>query len=264
MNEEDPLKARLVDDAIDGRARRGQPPGLARADARRTCATCELLLNGGDVNVFGERVQRARAAPHRAVAWRRAARALPRGSRGAPRPRPGGALHAARAGELRPLRAACCRRSASRSGSTSRWSSGARVPLTDFAAAVAVAISLMFVTVLLASGSLALERDENTFGRLVRGPVSRTALLAEKVLLAVAGALPVTLLMLLAVGLFVDRRLGPLPPLGGRRSPSAAVAFAAHGHADRRARARGAGRLAAGLRAAAAGGVPRRWSRPAR
>ena len=76
------------------------------------------------------------------------------------------------------------------------------MPLTTFAAAVAVAVSLMFVTVLLASGALALERDQNTFGRLVRGPVSRTTLLAEKGLFAVAGALPVTLLMLLAVAVF--------------------------------------------------------------
>ena len=68
------------------------------------------------------------------------------------------------------------------------------MPLTTFAAAVAVAISLMFVTVLLASGSLALERDrEHVRAGWCAGPVSRTALLAEKVLLAAAGALPVTL-----------------------------------------------------------------------
>jgi ABC-2 type transport system permease protein len=79
---------------------------------------------------------------------------------------------------------------------------GARVPLTTFAAAVAVAVSLMFVTVLLASGALALERDQNTFGRLVRGPVSRTTLLVEKGAFALAGALPVTLLMLFVVALF--------------------------------------------------------------
>ena len=42
----------------------------------------------------------------------------------------------------------------------------------------------MFVTVLLAAGTLALEREENAFRRLVRGLVSPTALLAEKALLA--------------------------------------------------------------------------------
>ena len=61
----------------------------------------------------------------------------------------------------------------------------------------------MFVTVLLAAGALALEREQNTFTRLVRGPVSRAKLLAEKVVFAVAGSVPLTLLMLLAVAAFV-------------------------------------------------------------
>ena len=61
---------------------------------------------------------------------------------------------------------------------------GGTTPLDTFAVAVAVAVSLMFVTVLLAAGLLALEREENAFARLVRGLVSRTALLVEKVVLA--------------------------------------------------------------------------------
>ena len=39
----------------------------------------------------------------------------------------------------------------------------------------------MFVALLLAAGLLALEREQHAFGRLVRGLVSRTALLSEKV-----------------------------------------------------------------------------------
>ena len=46
-------------------------------------------------------------------------------------------------------------------------------PLDTFAVAVAAAVTLLFVTVLLVSGSLALEREENTFTRLTRGLVSR-------------------------------------------------------------------------------------------
>ena len=42
----------------------------------------------------------------------------------------------------------------------------------------------MFITVLLAAGALALEREENAFSRLVRGLVSRTGLLLEKAGLA--------------------------------------------------------------------------------
>ncbi len=62
----------------------------------------------------------------------------------------------------------------------------------------------MFVTVLLVAGSLALEREENAFGRLVRDLVSATALLAEKILLGVVVALVVTLLMLGGLEIFVN------------------------------------------------------------
>jgi ABC-2 type transport system permease protein len=80
---------------------------------------------------------------------------------------------------------------------------GHRTPLDAFAVSVSVTISLMFVTVLLASGMLALEREEHAFGRLVRGLVSRLGLLGEKVTLAAACASAVTLIMLCGIGLFV-------------------------------------------------------------
>jgi ABC-2 type transport system permease protein len=80
---------------------------------------------------------------------------------------------------------------------------GKRTPLDTFAVAIAVAISLMFVCVLLGAGMLALEREEQAFGRLVRGLVSREALLAEKVVLAAACGAVVALLMLAGIGAFV-------------------------------------------------------------
>ena len=52
---------------------------------------------------------------------------------------------------------------------------GGRNSLSSFAVALAVAVSVMFITLLLAAGTLALEREENTFPRLVRGLVSRSA-----------------------------------------------------------------------------------------
>ncbi|HEX4720028.1 MAG TPA: ABC transporter permease [Thermoleophilaceae bacterium] len=81
---------------------------------------------------------------------------------------------------------------------------GGKTPLDSFAVAVAVTVSLMFVTLLLAAGSLALEREENAFGRLVRGLVSRTALLAEKGLLAAGAAFIVALAMLAGLALFIN------------------------------------------------------------
>jgi ABC-type multidrug transport system permease subunit len=82
--------------------------------------------------------------------------------------------------------------------------SGGRTSLDDFAVAIAAAVSLMFITLLLAAGMLAVEREENAFPRLVRGLVSRTALLAEKAGLAAVCSTAVCLLMLVGLGLFVD------------------------------------------------------------
>jgi ABC-type transport system involved in cytochrome c biogenesis permease component len=80
---------------------------------------------------------------------------------------------------------------------------GSRTSLDAFAVVVAVALSLMLVTLLLAAGLLALEREEQAFGRLVRGLVSRTSLLLEKVVLSALCALAVTLLMLVGLAAFV-------------------------------------------------------------
>jgi hypothetical protein len=85
---------------------------------------------------------------------------------------------------------------------------GRRTPLDAFAVAVAVTVSLMFVCVLLASGLLALEREENTFTRLTRGLVGGGWLLTTKVTLAAACSFAVTLAMLLGVSLFVPLDYG--------------------------------------------------------
>jgi ABC-2 type transport system permease protein len=69
----------------------------------------------------------------------------------------------------------------------------------------------MFVTVLLAAGLLALEREEQAFGRLVRGLVTRTQLLTEKVVLSALCAVAVTLLMLFGLAAFVGLDWSRLP-----------------------------------------------------
>src|SRR5262249_2049611 len=79
-------------------------------------------------------------------------------------------------------------------------------PTDTYAVAIAVIVSLMFVTLLLASAMLALERSENTYARLVRGLISKTGLLSEKIVLSAACAAAVPLLMAAFVSLFV--RLG--------------------------------------------------------
>jgi ABC-2 type transport system permease protein len=77
-------------------------------------------------------------------------------------------------------------------------------PLDTFAISVAIAITLMFVTVLLVAGSLALEREENTFTRLTRGLVGRGALLIEKIGLGTLCSLVVALVLLGVLELFVS------------------------------------------------------------
>jgi hypothetical protein len=81
---------------------------------------------------------------------------------------------------------------------------GGSTSLNAFAVALAASVSLMFITLLLAAGMLAIEREENAFGRLVRGLVSRTALLVEKAGLAAVCSGAVCLLMLAGLSLFVD------------------------------------------------------------
>jgi ABC-2 type transport system permease protein len=88
---------------------------------------------------------------------------------------------------------------------------GKTTPADAYAVAIAVTVSLMFVALLLAAGMLALEREEHAFGRLVRGLVSRTGLLAEKTLLAGACGAAATLLMAIGVAAFSAPQWGRLP-----------------------------------------------------
>jgi ABC-2 type transport system permease protein len=85
----------------------------------------------------------------------------------------------------------------------SRLLHGRRTPLNTFAVVVAVSVSLMFVCVLLAAGGVALEREEHALARLLRGLVSREALLAEKALLAAGCAFAIAFAMLAGIGAFV-------------------------------------------------------------
>jgi ABC-type transport system involved in cytochrome c biogenesis permease component len=105
---------------------------------------------------------------------------------------------------------------------------GDRTSLDAFAVAVAVAVSLMFVTVLLAAGLLALEREEQAFGRLVRGLISRSALLTEKIVLSALCALAVTLVMLFGLAAFVGLDWSRIPAWLAALS-GGALGFAAMG-----------------------------------
>ena len=100
----------------------------------------------------------------------------------------------------------------------SRSLEGERTSLSSFAVALTVSVSIMFITLLLASGMLAIEREENAFARLVRGLVSRSGLLLEAGLAAVC-SLAVCLLMLAGLGLFVELFSGAASRSGSLASP---------------------------------------------
>jgi ABC-2 family transporter protein len=80
---------------------------------------------------------------------------------------------------------------------------GKTTPTDTYAVAIAVIVSLMFVALLLASAMLALERSENAYARLVRGLISKTGLLSEKIVLSAGCAAMVTLVMAACISLFV-------------------------------------------------------------
>ena len=80
---------------------------------------------------------------------------------------------------------------------------GRTTPTDSYAVTIAVIVSLMILTLLLAAGLLALERAEHAYTRLVRGLVSRVGLLAEKIALAAACGGIVAILMTAFLSFFV-------------------------------------------------------------
>ena len=80
---------------------------------------------------------------------------------------------------------------------------GATTPTATYAVAIAVTLSLMLLALMLAAGLLALERSEHAYSRLVRGLVTPSELLGEKVVVAGACAAVVALAMAAFVSLFV-------------------------------------------------------------
>ena len=201
VNEEDPVKAGLVDDRINSL--------LAEANLRISQEVSnvsnsylQILLNGGDFSFLGQGIQ--------VLGLKRSEQILRGIRQQLPANSPDldeldsvirfshlAAENLGAAGDLlnsvsQPIKI------------DKEVVSGDTPSLDTFAIAVAATITLMFVTVLLVAGSLALEREENAFARLTRGLVSKSALLGEKVLLGVVVAVVVTLLMLAGLGLFVD------------------------------------------------------------
>jgi hypothetical protein len=199
VNEEDPVKARLVNDRINSLLTQANLV-IARRIASEGRKLMGLLLNGGELSALGQTIQ--------ILGLRNTARILSalRPSLPAGPPRESldqllqfTTLTRANLGAAAPL----LTRLTQPIAVDKQVVNASTPPLDVFAIAVAATFTLAFVTVLLVAGSLALEREENAFPRLTRGLVSRSALLTEKVALGVAVGLVVTLLMLAGLSLFV-------------------------------------------------------------
>lgn len=81
--------------------------------------------------------------------------------------------------------------------------SGRTTPADSYAATIAVVVSLMLITLVLAASLLAIERSEHTYSRLVRKLLRPESVLGEKVALSAACAAVVALVMAAFVSTFV-------------------------------------------------------------
>ena len=205
VNEEDPVKARLVDDRISSLVTQANLR-LSKKVTRISANYLTLLLRGGSFNLLGQtlNVLGLKNTQHIIEQVRVA---LPRGS-----PLAGAVDKVIQFARLarqnldlaQPLLGAIGHPIEVKKEVVS----GSPPSLDAFAIAVAATVTLMFVTVLLVAGSLALEREENAFSRLTRGLVGRGALLGEKIALGVAVSILVTMLMLAGLSLFVHIEWG--------------------------------------------------------
>jgi len=201
VNEEDPVKKQLVDDRISSLLTEANLK-ISHQFSDVLLQYLDLLLKGGDFSFLGQTFQ-ILGLKNTEKLLNNVARQLPKnsGQRGSV-DRVVEFAHLARQnlGVANGLLASV----ASPIKVDKQVVSGAVPQLNTFAVAVAATMTLMFVTVLLVAGSLALEREENTFKRLTRGLVSKTGLLVEKVGLGVVCSLGVTLLMLAGLEIFLS------------------------------------------------------------
>ena len=198
VNEENPLKARVVDDRITALLAQANL-FIAKQIAKEGGHYLNLVVDGGDFDVLGQPVE---------ILGLRAVASILQSLRPAVPPSQRAELDrvirfATLARDNLDVTAPLIDRLAQPIVVHKQSVSAPTPPLEIFAIAVAATLTLTFVTLLLVAGSLALEREENTFPRLTGGLLSRTGLLAEKIGLGVVVGLVVTLLMLAGVQLFV-------------------------------------------------------------
>ena len=200
VNQEDPIKERLVDDRITSLLAQANLK-IAREVARISTSYLHLIQRGGTFSLLGQPIQvlgladsdRILRALRPAITSSPELAALDKVIR-----------FASLANQNLDLASPLLSSVAEPIKVDKQVISGETPPLDVFAVAVSATVTLMFVTVLLVAGSLALEREENAFSRLTRGLISRSGLLVEKVGLGMLLALVVTMLMLAGLEIFLS------------------------------------------------------------
>ncbi len=199
LNSKDPIERQFVDQAIKARLNDIEQ-AVSKQVLRVAVSDLQQVLSGGTLDFAGERFPLLGLRNSRTIVQRTVA-ALPRGSplRPALRQVVGFAdLAIEGLGFASPVLGSI---GAPLTVEQSELA-GRTTPTDSYAATIAVIVSLMFVTLLLAAGMLALERSENAYARLVR-MVSPWRLLWEKIVLAGGCAGLVALVMAIFLALFV-------------------------------------------------------------
>jgi ABC-type multidrug transport system permease subunit len=199
LNSNDPIERQFVDQAISTRLAEVEQ-AVSKQVLRVAVADLQKVLNGGSIQILGANVNLLGLRDSRTILQGSIA-SLPRGSTvGVALKQVVGFANLAIQGL----------------GFASPVLGSIGTPLTvsetqlagrttpTYAVSIAVIVSLMFVTLLLAAGMLAIERSEHTYSRLVRGLVSPGRLLSEKVVLAAGCAAVLALVMAACVSLFVS------------------------------------------------------------
>jgi ABC-type multidrug transport system permease subunit len=208
LNSKDPLERQFVDQAITSRINDVEQ-AVSKQVLRVAVGDLQQVLNGGSVNILGQNVPLLGLRNSRTIV-QGAIGSVPPGSpvRAALRQVVGFADLAIQGlGFASPVLGSIGKPLTVQQTELS----GKTTPTDSYAAAIAVIVSLMFVTVLLAAGMLAIERSENAYTRLVRGLITPGKLLSEKVALSAGCAAAVTLLMAIFVALFVHLEWGRFP-----------------------------------------------------
>jgi ABC-2 type transport system permease protein len=203
VNEENPVKAELVDDRITSLLAQATL-AIARRIGSEGGRYLNLIVNGGEFHILGGGIH--------VLGLRASARILEAVTPALPKslqpPLKEVTEFAAQARDNLDVAKPLIDRLTQPVAVDKVVVGGESPPLEIFAIAVAATLTLAFVVVLLVAGSLALEREENAFPRLTRGLISTGGLLGEKVLLGIAVGLAVTLLMLFGMQFFVPLELG--------------------------------------------------------